>query len=159
MFNTIHNKSYWSMSPQDKASLHLPKLFNKVVYNFILEFMGIICPIFNHMFMTPWMMKIMSIASLVSHHMHAPIDLNESKIEDVDYGYENYPHNLWITLFKTIVSTSSTMHVQQNSRMFMNGDINKLHQISTPPTIPCNRVWGESTLQGTPFMCHCILFS
>ncbi len=105
------------------------------------------------------MMKIMSIASLVSHHMHAPIDLNESKIEDVDYGYENYPHNLWITLFKTIVSTSSTMHVQQNSRMFMNGDINKLHQISTPPTIPCNRVWGESTLQGTPFMCHCILFS
>ncbi len=56
-------------------------------------------------------MKIMSIASLVSHHMHAPIDLNESKIEDVDHGYENYPHNLWITLFKTIVSTSSTMYV------------------------------------------------
>lgn len=63
MFNTIYNKSYWSMSSQDKASLHLPKLFNKVVYNFILEFMGIKCPIFNHMFMTQWMMKTMSIAS------------------------------------------------------------------------------------------------
>jgi hypothetical protein len=77
---------------------------------------------------------------MVSHHMHAPIDLNESKIEDVDYGHENYLHNLWITLFKTIVSTSSTMHIQQNSRMFMNGDINKLNQISTTSTIPCNRV-------------------
>ncbi len=139
------------MSPRDKASLHLPKLFNKVVYNFILEFMRIKCSIFNHMFMTQRMMKIMYIASLVSIHMHAPIDLNESKIEDVDYGYENYPHNLWITLFKTIVSTSSTMDVQQNSRMFMNGDINKLNQISTTPTIPCNRVWGQSTLQGTLF--------
>jgi hypothetical protein len=41
----------------------------------------------------------------------------------------------------------------------MNGDINKLNQISTTPTIPCNRVWGERTLQGTPFVCHCILFS
>lgn len=144
------------MSPQDKASLHLPKIFNKVVYNFILKFMGIKCPIFNHVFMTQWMMKIMSIASLVSHHMHAPIDLNESKIEDVDYGYENYLDNLRIKLFKTNIST---IHIQQNLGMFMNGDINKLNQISTTPTIPCNRVWGESTLQGIPFVCHCILFS
>lgn len=40
MFVTLNNEDYWSLSSQDKVSLHLPRFFNRSVYDMIHEFMG-----------------------------------------------------------------------------------------------------------------------
>ncbi len=54
MFKNIHNKDYWAMNLQGKATFHLPQHFNKNSYNAIFEFMGV-KPIFSQPHMHDFM--------------------------------------------------------------------------------------------------------
>jgi hypothetical protein len=46
MLQTTHNQNYWTLSPQEKVTFHLPKKVPKNFYDPLLKFMGI-KPIYN----------------------------------------------------------------------------------------------------------------
>lgn len=83
MLRTTHNQNYWTLSPQEKVTFHLPQFFPKNFYDPLLKFMGI-RPIYN----PPHVQDLMGDEDVISNssglNVENPIDVNVYKKENIN---------------------------------------------------------------------------